>query len=118
MITCEPLHSETAILDRHLRRVHAAHEHEKGSTLKVFRYRLPTGAEIAVEKRKGTPKLYIAESKLPPHRRGVLELEIVPASRNGRNSNLNALDSFRDHPLLALRVHTLDDVDTLITAMV
>lgn len=118
MTTSSAISSETAILDRYLRQVHAAREHEKGNTLKVLRYRLPTGAEIAVERRKGTPKLYIAESLLPAHRCGPLELQIVAACRDGRNSNLNALDSFRDHSLLALRVETLNDVDTLIGAMI
>lgn len=111
-------HTDTAILDRHLRRVHAGREHEKGSTRKVFRYRLPCGTEIAVEKRQGAPKLYIAASKLPAARRAAFELQVVAGTRTGRNSNLNALDSFRDHVLLSMRVRALADVDKIIAAIV
>lgn len=82
-------------------------EHPKGHSSKVLRYRTACGAEIAVEKRTGTPLLYFTRA-FAEDRIGGMEFEWLPASREGRNSNLNTLETFRNRPLARLRVSTLD----------
>lgn len=82
-------------------------EHPKGHSKYVLRYRASCGAELAVEKRAGTPLLYLSRS-LAEGRINDLNPEWLPASKEGRNSNLNTLETFRNQPLARLRVITLE----------
>lgn len=106
--------AQTRTLDAYLRNRHDASCHEKGHSAKVFRYRLAGGCEVAVEKRKGTPILYVPAAALSSQATGITGLTMVAAGREGRNSNLNTLDSFRDQALWRLPVQSMADVDNLL----
>ncbi|MFT5329982.1 MAG: hypothetical protein ACI9KA_001059 [Parasphingorhabdus sp.] len=92
-------------------------EHPKGHSAKVLRYRTSCGSEIAVEKRAGTPLLYFTRS-LAEGRLDAMAPDWLPASKTGRNSNLNTLDTFRNKPLARLRVITLDTARKALDACV
>ena len=92
-------------------------EHPKGHSQYVLRYVTSHGAEIAVEKRKGIPLLYFSHA-LADGRINHLNPEWLPASKQGRNSNLNVLQSFYNHPLARLRVTTLDTARKALDACV
>lgn len=92
-------------------------QHPKGHTAKVLRYRTACGIEIAVEKRAETPLLYFTQA-LAEQRLVGLDYDRVAAGTEGRNSNLNALDTFRNRPLARLRVTTLDTARKALTACV
>ena len=92
-------------------------EHPKGHSKYVLRYRTTCGVELAVEKRVGTPLLYFTHTvangwidDLAP--------EWLPASKEGRNSNLNTLETFRNKPLARLRVTTLETARKALDACV
>lgn len=95
----------------------AIKEHPKGHSQYVLRYRTTTGHEIAVEKRVKTPLLYFTRS-LADARLAGFDLEYVPATKGGRNSNLNTLDTFRAKPLACLRVTELDTARKALEACV
>ena len=92
-------------------------EHPKGHSKYVLRYRTSCGAELAVEKRAGTPLLYFTRS-LAEGRINNLNPEWLPASKKGRNSNLNTLETFRSQPLARLRVTTLETARKALDACV
>lgn len=92
-------------------------EHPKGHSKYVLRYRTTCGTELAVEKRAETPLLYLPRS-LAEMRIRDLDLEWLPASKEGRNSNLNTLETFRNQPLARLRVTTLDTARKALDACV
>jgi len=95
----------------------AVEEHPKGHSQYVLRYRTTAGHEIAVEKRVKTPLLYFTRS-LADARLAGFDLEYVPATKGGRNSNLNTLDTFRAKPLACLRVTELDTARKALEACV
>lgn len=92
-------------------------EHPKGHSQYVLRYRTKTGHEIAVEKRVKTPLLYFTRS-LADDRLTGFDLEYVPATKGGRNSNLNTLETFRAKPLACLRVNELETARRALDACV
>lgn len=92
-------------------------EHPKGHTKKVLRYRTTLGAEIAVEKRGGPPQLYFTRA-LADGRINGLQPDWLPASKTGRNANLNALETFRGNALARLRITSLDTARKAIDACV
>lgn len=108
---------QTAELHALITGYHFIREHPKGHSAKMLRYLANSGAELAVEKRKGTPLLYLTRATADG-RIDQAELEWVSASRTGRNSNLNTLESFRDSPLARVRVTTLDTARRAIEACV
>lgn len=83
--------------------------HPKGYSKYILRYRTNCGHEIAVEKRKGRPRLYFTQA-VADGRLADLNPEVVLASTKGRNSNLNAMETFRNKPLARLDVTTLETV--------
>ena len=91
--------------------------HPAGHSAKVLRYRTRCGQEIAVEKRIGAPVLYFTRSAAEG-RIDDLAPDWLPAGRNGRNSNLNVLETFRDRPLARLRVTTLETARKALDACV
>ncbi len=91
--------------------------HPKGHSKYVLRYRTTCGAEIAVEKRAGTPLLYFTRA-LADGRINDLNPEWLPASKEGRNSNLNTLETFRNQPLARLRISTLNTAREALSACV
>lgn len=92
-------------------------EHPKGHSKYVLRYRTSCGAEIAIEKRAGTPLLYFTRL-LADGRIDDLNPEWLPASKGGRNSNLNTLETFRNQSLARLRVTTLETARKALDACV
>lgn len=92
-------------------------EHPKGHTHYLLRYRTHCGHEIAVEKRVGVPRLYFTRS-LAEGRINDLDPEWLHASKMGRNSNLNALETFCNKPLARLRVTTLETARKALDACV
>ncbi|VWX57303.1 hypothetical protein [Sphingorhabdus sp. 109] len=92
-------------------------EHPKGHSKYVLRYRTTCGAELAVEKRARTPLLYFSRA-VADGRIDDLEPELLPASKEGRNSNLNTLETFRNKPLARLRVTTLETARKALDACV
>ena len=82
-------------------------EHPDGHTKYVLRYRTSAGTEIAVEKRVGSPLLYFTRA-LAEGRIDHLDPQWLPASKTGRNHNLNTLKTFVNQSLARLRVPTLD----------
>lgn len=104
---------QTEILHRHILANPAVAEHPIGHTSKVHRYRTRTGQEFAVEKRHGNPILLVPASSvraLP----STLNVTTVAAGRKGRNSNLNALTTFRDKALIRLEVGSVSEADELL----
>lgn len=92
-------------------------EHPKGHSKYVLRYRTDLGHEIAVEKRAKAPLLYFTRA-LADARLAGFDLDYFPATKEGRNSNLNTLDTFRAKPLACLRVNELETARKAIEACV
>lgn len=92
-------------------------EHPKGHSKYVLRYQTDLGHEIAVEKRAGIPLLYFTRT-LADARLDGFDLEYVAAGKEGRNSNLNTLDTFRAKPLARLRVTELETARKALAACV
>lgn len=89
-------------------------EHPIGHTAKVYRYRTRLGHEFALEKRRGNPNLFVLASAvraLPAQ----LEVTTIAGTRDGRNSNLNALPTFRNRPLRRLQVRSVLEADQLLS---
>ncbi|MBS1983297.1 MAG: hypothetical protein JST16_03920 [Bdellovibrionales bacterium] len=70
-----------------------------------------------MEKRAGAPRLYFTRS-LAEGRINHLDPEWLPASKEGRNSNLNTLETFRNQSLARLRVTTLETARKALDACV
>lgn len=89
--------------------------HPVGHTAKVYRYRLQSGLELALEKRIGEPWLYARQDDLP----AVAEVEHanVPPTKSGRNSNLNALPSLAGQALRKYRLKGPADLDAILSAL-
>jgi hypothetical protein len=107
---------QTEILHRQILMHRGIEEHPIGHTDKVYRYRTHLGHEFAVEKRRRNPILLVSASAVqvvPPS----LPLTTVTAGRNGRNSNLNALPTLRDRPLLRLEVGSMADANLLLQSL-
>lgn len=87
--------------------------HPLGHTDKVYRYRAPSGVELALEKRIGEPWLYARQGDLP----AVAEVDHVDvtATKRGRNSNLNALPTFAGQPLRKYRLKSPADLDAILS---
>lgn len=107
-------HDLTAQIDRHIRSQLGACDHEKGGTKKMLRYRLLSKIEIALEKRKGRPLLYVAVADLGSFPSIDIDWNLIEASKKGRNSNLNAMDSFKNAQLYRFEVGSVGDVDKVI----
>lgn len=107
---------QTEALHRQILMRPGIEEHPIGHTSKVYRYRTHLGHEFAVEKRRRNPVLLVPASAVqiaPPS----LPLTMVAAGRNGRNSNLNALATLRDRPLLRLEVRSMADANVLLQSL-
>ena len=107
---------QTETLHRRILMRSDVEEHPIGHTSKVYRYRTHRGHEFAIESRRGNPILLIragAVRALPPS----LAATQVPAGRNGRNSNLKALPTLRDRPLLRLEVKSANDADFMLSSL-
>lgn len=111
------LSPSTASLHNLLMKDQRIEEHPKGHSQYVLRYRTKTGQEIAVEKRVKTPLLYFTRS-LADERLTGFDLEYIPATKGGRNSNLNTLETFRGKPLACLRVNELETARKALEACV
>jgi hypothetical protein len=96
---------ETAAMHAYIIESVRAAEHPKGHTKKVLRYRTPCGIDVAVMKSLGAPSLYVARV-VAEGRINHLSPEFMPAGRTGRNSNLNAMETFRDRALAKLKITT------------
>lgn len=107
---------QTEILHRQILMRPGVEEHPIGHTTKVYRYRTHLGHEIALEKRRGNPVLLVPSSAVPSVPRS-LSVTTVKAGRTGRNSNLNALATMRDKPLLRLEVCSTTDADELLRSL-
>lgn len=94
----------------------AIQAHPVGHTSKVYRYRTKAGVELALEKRIGEPWLYVRESDVSAEVGG--EWTAVPATRTGRNSNLNALPTFVGQPVRKYRLASPSDLDPVVNALV
>lgn len=96
---------ETAAMHDYIMGSGWAVEHPKGHTKKVLRYRTPCGTEVAVVKSFGAPTIYFARI-VADGRIDHLSPEFMPASTTGRNSNLNAMETFGGRALARLKVST------------
>jgi hypothetical protein len=84
--------------------------HPKGHTKYLLRYRVPaTDEAFVIEKRKGTPTIYIGSSRLGAVPFAFSESRLMPEGPTGRNSNLKAVFGIRE--LLAIKPQ--NDVDFL-----
>lgn len=90
--------------------------HPAGHTDKMFRYVLPSGTEIAVEKRVGEPWLYARTDALAAT--PDVPSKIVTDTKHGRNSNLNALPTFKTQPLTKFRVKSVSEADAVMLALI
>lgn len=108
---------QTAELHNLLRSHPQVQEHPKGHSKYVLRYQTDGGHEIAIEKRVGVPLLYFTR-KLADACLGGFDLEYVAAGKEGRNSNLNTLDTFRAKPLARMRVTELETARKALAACV
>ena len=107
---------QTEILHRQILMHPGVEEHPIGHTDKVYRYRTHLGHEFAVEKRRRNPVLLVAASAVQFVPRSLL-VTTVAAGRKGRNSNLNALATMRDRPLLRLEVRSMADANLLLQSL-
>ena len=76
----------------------------KGHSQKLFRFISSTWGNLAIEPLKSVVNIYLLDTK--PNREA-FELYIASTTGpgpTGRNSNLNAVDAFRGHSLLLLKV--------------
>lgn len=108
---------QTEILHRQILMRPDVEEHPIGHTRKVYRYRTHFGHELALEKRRTNPVLLVPLSAVQSVPRS-LSVTTVEAGRTGRNSNLNALVTMRDKPLLRLEVCSTADADELLRSLV
>lgn len=117
MIYTSNLPKQTAELHNLLTAHPRVEEHPKGHSKYVLRYQTDLGHEIAVEKRAKAPLLYFTRELADACLAG-FELDYFPATKEGRNSNLNTLDTFRAKPLACLRVNELETARNAIEACV
>lgn len=108
---------QTEVLHRQILMRPGIDEHPIGHTAKVYRYRTHVGREIALEKRRGNPVLLVASSAVKSVPTS-LPVTTVEAGRTGRNSNLNALATMRDKPLVRLEVCSNADADELLRSLI
>lgn len=107
----------TEQIDRLLRDEGRILVHRKGHTSKLLRYATRTGVEFAVEKRRTAPLVYVADTTELRARLGDMIIDTRAASTTGRNSNLNAITSFKNKPLLVLRPETVGEFEKILEAV-
>ena len=96
---------ETAAMHDYIMGSGRAIEHPKGHTKKVLRYRTLNGSDVALVKSLGAPCIYFARV-VADGRINHLSPEFMHASTTGRNSNLNAMETFRNRELARLKITT------------
>lgn len=96
---------ETAAMHDYVMASGRAVEHPKGHRKHLLRYLTPFNVEVAIEKRKGRPVMYFS-SDVARGRIDHLSPDWMPASKTGRNSNLNAMETFANRPLARLEITT------------
>lgn len=108
--------SLTAQIERRLKGDPRVDVHRKGHTSKVLRYSTKAGIELAIEKRRNAPLIYLADTMQMRNAVKPWLVDTRAASLSGRNSNLNALSSFRDKPLLVMRPETVEEFAKILEA--
>ena len=107
-----PVRSLTEQIHEHLSKLPTIRAHPIGHTSKLYRYRFDDGLEVALEKRIGEPWLYLRKENAPETAH--VEYVDVEGSKQGRNSNLNALPTFADQSLRKFRLTSLGDLQVII----
>lgn len=107
-----PARSLTEQVHQHLLACPGVGVHPLGHTSKLYRYRLKNGSEMALEKRIGEPWLYLPLLNMPT----VADVDSadVPGTKQGRNSNLDAMPTFVDQPLRKFRLTSIADLHAVL----
>ena len=84
--------------------------HPRGHSKKLRRFISKGGVELAIEARIGRPLAYVLRSEAAEAALRDIDHEFRAQGLTGRNSNLNAMRTFRDAALLAFRPATLDQL--------
>lgn len=92
--------------------------HRKGHSIKMLRYVCSTGEEIAIERRPGKPLIYLLETTDNLAKFGSQIVRTKGPGPTGRNSNLNAIESFAGRSLIVLKPSSLDEAQIILDEVV